>query len=112
MIPRIEEQIDRMTDVITDNLWKLIELTKPITNKHLEDHEGPWPISEQYLKIHEETSEASKAYYRNLPNKTEEHLDIFFATLTTYHRQNFKKPELREAVKDVLTKFHERGWLF
>ena len=112
MIERIETQIDAMADVITNNLWKLIELTKPITDKHLEDHEGPWPLSEQYLKIHEEATEAYKAHTRNLADKTEEHMDIFFSTLTTYHRQKFTKSQLQAAVKDVLTKFHERGWLF
>lgn len=112
MIPRIEVKIDNLTDQITDSLWKLVELTRPITDKHQHDHEGPWPISEQYLKIHEEVTEASKANSRNLVGKTEEHLDILFATLTSYHRHNFKKPELRDAVKDIITKFHKRGWLF
>lgn len=112
MIERIEEQIDVLADIITNSLWMLIQTTKPITDKHIEDYEAKWPIAEQYLKVHEETDEAYKGYKRNLTGWKQEHLDMMFSQLTLFHLHNFKKEDIRKEVKDCLIKFHERGWLF
>lgn len=108
----ILEKIHLMAESITEKLWDIVEITRPITIKHLEDHEGSWNESDQYCKIHEETVESKKATDRNLPDKNKEHLDIFFSWLTLIHNKKMTKRESYGAVFADLVKFHQRGWLF
>ena len=96
---------------ITDLLWNLLQLTKPITEAHIESHEAKWPIEKQYLKVYEETAEAEKAYSRNYPNKNEEHMDIIFASLTLHHFYNMSKDDMYKAILACLVKFWKKGWM-
>lgn len=110
MIERVQRQIDESSEHLTNRFWELINITKQITDKHIDDHEGKWNLNDQYLKIIEECVEAQKAHSRNLDDKNEEHLDIFFALLTLFHFQNFTRDEIEIAISKCLEKFHERGW--
>ncbi len=109
-----EENMEKLKNIaieITNCFSQLVLLTKPITDKHLEDHEGKWPISEQYLKVHEETSEAYKGYNRNLVEWKEEHFDMMFAQLTLFHLHKFSRDVMFEEIFNCVKKFYKRGWL-
>lgn len=96
---------------ISNILWDLVQITKPITVKHIESHEAKWPIEKQYLKVYEEVGEAQKAYERNLPNKNEEHMDIVFSVLTLHHFYDMDKEQMLEAIYTCLVKFELKGWI-
>ena len=93
------------------NLTNMLNTTKSIHAKHLEDHEGVWPIDKQYLKLYEEMGEAEKAYSRNLTNQNMEHMDVMFAFITLMHFKNLNADDLYLAILECLTKFHRRGWI-
>lgn len=111
MNPDNEKIINELTEKLFDTFWNLIELTRPITQKHISEYEAKWPISEQYLKIHEETTEAYKGFKRNLVGYKEEHLDIFFSLLTLFHFHDFSKEDIKIEIKNCLVKFHQRSWI-
>jgi len=107
----IDEKLHQLAKVIEINWHQLREATVGITKKHQEEHEGPWPISEQYLKIYEETGEAYKAYMRTEPDEDVEHMDIFFSMLTLSHRRNKTRACDVDSIYACLVKFHKKGWL-
>ncbi len=111
MPEEIKEKLAKMAYQITESLESLLAITQPITKKHIEDHEGKWPIEKQYLKLYEETGEAEKAFARNLPGVDQEHMDIMFSFLTLMHFRNNKKEELYNAILECLIKFERRGWI-
>lgn len=106
-IKKLEDKAHKLTDIF----WQLVQETKPITEAHIADHEGKWPIEKQYLKVYEEVGEAQKAYERNYDDKDEEHLDIIFASLTLHHFYNMSKDDIFSAIYLCLIKFEAKGWM-
>ena len=106
-----KKKLENIALQITESLELLIEYTRPITKKHIEDHEGKWPIEKQYLKLYEETGEAEKAFARNLPTVDQEHMDIMFSFLTLMHFRDNKSGEIYQAILECLIKFERRGWI-
>lgn len=109
-----DENLEKLKNIaieITNNFSQLVLITKPITKKHQYQHEGKWPLSDQYLKVHEETVEAAKGFNRNLTGWREEHLDMMFSMLTLFHLHDFTRDEIFNAILDCVKKFYKRGWI-
>jgi len=103
--------LEDMAKTIEINLNNLLNTTKRITLKHIEEYEAKWPIEKQYLKIYEETGEAEKAYNRQLPTDNMEHFDILFSWITLAHFRDKTREENYKAILECLIKFEGRSWI-